>query len=188
MWQSDFLAYDYIGAVWPQYDDGHTVGNGGFSLRSRKLLDALASDDIVARNPEDVCIARTYRSLLEQRWGIRFADEKTAHRFSFERAPRLFASSFGFHGMSHLPEVLPPPALLQFAQSSPSELFASTEARGFIKKAIELGQAEAANLALQKRLRRNKWPAMSDLRLMARLWLRYRSKTYSEDGGITHDR
>ena len=37
-WDPAFLSFDYIGAVWPQFSDGHDVGNGGFSLRSRKLL------------------------------------------------------------------------------------------------------------------------------------------------------
>ena len=40
-WDPAFLAYDYIGAVWPQFGDGHDVGNGGFSLRSARLLAAL---------------------------------------------------------------------------------------------------------------------------------------------------
>ena len=39
-WQPEFLEYDYIGAVWPHFTDGHNVGNGGFSLRSRRLLRA----------------------------------------------------------------------------------------------------------------------------------------------------
>ena len=39
-WQDEFLAYDYIGAVWPQFEDDWKVGNGGFSLRSKKLLEA----------------------------------------------------------------------------------------------------------------------------------------------------
>src|SRR5215475_11579638 len=40
-WKDEFLACDYIGAKWFWHDDGHRVGNGGFSLRSRKLLAAL---------------------------------------------------------------------------------------------------------------------------------------------------
>ena len=33
LWNSCFLDYDYIGAVWPQFSQPK-VGNGGFSLRS----------------------------------------------------------------------------------------------------------------------------------------------------------
>src|SRR6266850_1256662 len=34
LWNDDWLQYDYIGAPW---DDG-CVGNGGFSLRSKRLM------------------------------------------------------------------------------------------------------------------------------------------------------
>lgn len=39
-WRPEFLDHDYIGAAWPQFDDGFDVGNGGFSLRSRALMEA----------------------------------------------------------------------------------------------------------------------------------------------------
>ena len=42
-WDASFLDYDYIGSVWPQFGDGHRVGNGGFSLRSKRLLEAWRS-------------------------------------------------------------------------------------------------------------------------------------------------
>lgn len=43
-WNDDFLNYDYIGAPWPKnmfmddFSENIRVGNGGFSLRSKKLL------------------------------------------------------------------------------------------------------------------------------------------------------
>ena len=43
-WQECFLEYDYIGAPW-NYFDGRNVGNGGFSLRSKKLLSILKEDE-----------------------------------------------------------------------------------------------------------------------------------------------
>ena len=55
LWADDFLQYDYIGAVWPHHPDT-PVGNGGFSLRSVKLLEALESPTITKRHPEDFCI------------------------------------------------------------------------------------------------------------------------------------
>jgi hypothetical protein len=166
MWRDEFLSVDYIGAVWPQYDDAHRVGNGGFSLRSRKLLDALAHQEIIPHHPEDTCIARTYRPLLEQRWGIRFADEAIAHTFAFERE-RRGASTFGFHGLSNLPEVLSNAELAQFVQHAPDELFTGVEARGFIKRLIQRSLKKAARTALTKRT------AARRLNLAdARLWLR----------------
>jgi hypothetical protein len=169
MWEDTFLDFDYIGAVWPQYKDTHRVGNGGFSLRSRRLQDALASPDIQADNPEDVCIARTYRSVLEQRWGIRFADEATAHRFAFERE-RQAPSSFGFHGLSNVATLLTEPQLRQFMRSAPNSLFGSVEARGFIKQLLRRGMKTLARDALERR-RQTRAVDWSDLRLWFRLAL-----------------
>ncbi|MBA4108364.1 MAG: hypothetical protein C0487_02060 [Leptothrix sp. (in: Bacteria)] len=170
MWSEDFLSVDYIGAVWPQYQDGHRVGNGGFSLRSAKLLDALMTNDIQAQHPEDVCIARTHRTLLEQRWGIRFADEALAHRFAFER-DRKSPSSFGFHGMSNFATLMPASDLADFIHRAPAELFGSTEGRKLIKAAIASGLLNIAEQALAKR-RTQKKPNLSEMRLTIRLMLK----------------
>ena len=95
-WDPVFLEYDYIGAPWPQFGDAMRVGNGGFSLRSRRLLEACVTLDI-GNEAEDVAICRTHRRVLEQRFGLRFAPEDIARRFAFERAaPR--GDEFGFHG------------------------------------------------------------------------------------------
>jgi len=166
MWRDDFLKMDYIGAVWPQYDDAHRVGNGGFSLRSRKLLDALSHDEIVPHHPEDVCIARTHRELLERRWGIQFAEEPMANQFAFERE-RVSPSSFGFHGLSNMALILRKTEIEQFVQSAPVGLFTSVEARLFIKRLISAGDKTQARLALKKRIIGAGW-TLAD----ARLWLR----------------
>lgn len=167
MWRDAYLDVDYIGAVWPQYNDGHRVGNGGFSLRSRKLLDALACDDIVAEHPEDACIARTWRTLLEQRWGIRFGDETLAHEFAFERV-RHGPSSFGFHGLSNMALLLSEAQLSTFLAHAPASLFGSVEARGFIKHLIGRKMKPLARRALAMR-RQAKAMDAADLRLWARL-------------------
>jgi len=72
LWADDFLQYDYIGAVWPHHPDT-PVGNGGFSLRSVKLLEALESPTITKRHPEDFCICVDNKTTLENQFGIRFA-------------------------------------------------------------------------------------------------------------------
>lgn len=169
MWCDDFLSVDYIGAVWPQYNDAHRVGNGGFSLRSRKLLDALAQDEIVPHHPEDTCIARTHRTQLEERWCIRFADEAMAHRFAFERHKR-HPTSFGFHGLSNMALFLSEKVLADFIASAPITLFSSVEARGFIKQLISRGMKQQARVALRKRLEAKRLN-VADLRLWARLFL-----------------
>lgn len=103
-WQSEFLEYDYLGATWPQFDDGHDVGNGGFSLRSKRLLEECRIDGFHCFHPEDVCIARGNRAWLEER-GMRFADQAMANKFSTERAGDLM-HSFGYHGVWHMPRVV----------------------------------------------------------------------------------
>jgi hypothetical protein len=102
-WQPEFRDYDYIGAKWDWYDDGMTVGNGGFSLRSRKLLAALTDPRFAAvpGHNEDNLICRTYRPALERDYGIRFAPDRVADRFSYERSPPA-APTFGFHGLFNM--------------------------------------------------------------------------------------
>lgn len=102
VWQDDFLNYDYIGAPW-NYSDGRNVGNGGFSLRSKKLLNVLANDEnIIALHPEDDAICRTYRPYLEKKYEICFAPESVAQAFSYE-LKEPYNKTFGFHGQFHYP-------------------------------------------------------------------------------------
>jgi hypothetical protein len=101
-WTDEFLAYDYIGAPWWWHPPGSQVGNGGFSLRSRRLMQFLAEHrvEFPYRYPEDDAIGRHYRPRLEAA-GFRFAPPEVAMRFSFEHPPAdprvKRAKSFGFH-------------------------------------------------------------------------------------------
>jgi tetratricopeptide (TPR) repeat protein len=106
-WDPVFLQYDYIGPA-VRLPDGRAGGIGGFSLRSRRLLDALRDDPAAqaydaARVPyaEDIAICCALRRRLEERHGIRFAPAEVADRFAAEAiapTPR----SFGFHNLMHL--------------------------------------------------------------------------------------
>ena len=106
-WDPRFLSYDYIGAPWPQFDDGNNVGNGGFSLRSRKLLEAFRDPRFQPGHPEDVAICRTNKALLEEEHGIRFADPRTAASFSYERTEPA-EPTLGFHGIFNMIPALGP--------------------------------------------------------------------------------
>ena len=98
-----FLHYDYLGAPWPQFDDCG-VGNGGFSLRSRRLVDAVARLDYAdPAEAEDLFICRRSRPLLAAA-GLRFAAKAVAAHFSVEY-PAVPWPTFGFHGIFHLPGV-----------------------------------------------------------------------------------
>lgn len=103
-WQPDFLNYDYVGASWPQFTDGHDVGNGGFSLRSRRLMELCRNHAFQASHPEDVAIGRVNRAYLESR-GMRFAPRALADQFAAERAGNVSAS-FGYHGAWLMPQAV----------------------------------------------------------------------------------
>jgi hypothetical protein len=96
-WRDEFHDYDYLGAPWSRGG----VGNGGFSLRSRKLLQSLRDPRIAELVPEDRAICETYRGLLEKEYGIRFAPVEVAGRFSFETLPPP-EPTLGFHGIAHM--------------------------------------------------------------------------------------
>mgnify|MGYP000405524989 CR=1 FL=1 len=101
-WQPQFLNYDYIGARWPWHPPGLDMGNGGFSLRSRRLLQATASAGFQRSGaPEDDLICRINRPYLEQAYGIRFAPADVADRFAYERGDPQ-RPTFGFHGPFNL--------------------------------------------------------------------------------------
>lgn len=103
-WRPEFLDYDYIGARWPQFDDGHVVGNGGFSLRSRRLMLACRGPEFRASHPEDLAIGRSNRDWLEAQ-GLCFAPPSLADLFATERAGDL-ATSFGYHGVFNMPQAI----------------------------------------------------------------------------------
>lgn len=99
MWTDEFLEYDYIGAPW-WYNDGRNVGNGGFCLRSTKLLRFIRR--FRAQFPcitdlDDDLYCRHYRPVLQGE-GFEWAPEPLAQRFAFECVrPDPTARHFGFH-------------------------------------------------------------------------------------------
>jgi ADP-heptose:LPS heptosyltransferase len=101
-WTDEFMAYDYVGASWIE-TDGFSVGNGGFSLRSRKLMEGAANDSVVSvTHPEDNVLCKIYRPFFENVYGCKWAPEELADRFSFElKEPTQ--PTFGFHSFFHTP-------------------------------------------------------------------------------------
>lgn len=115
-WTDDFLKYDYIGAPWLVKDwsirDYHfpkeslgtmIVGNGGFSLRSKKFIDVssklLCEGKISEVNPEDVSLCVWNKKLLDEE-GIKIAPPEVAMKFSIEGEDLEYDKQFGFHGLS----------------------------------------------------------------------------------------
>lgn len=134
-WQDGFLDYDYIGASWPQFDDGHDVGNGGFSLRSRRLMEACRQPGFERHHPEDLAIGRTNRTFLEN-LGLRFAPAEIANQFSAERASDP-ARTFGYHGVFLMPQVLGVEGFWAISQNLSDRTTLWIDYRDMIKQVFE---------------------------------------------------
>jgi len=116
-WTDEFLNYDYIGAPWlvadwsvnnfdfPEELRGKlVVGNGGFSLRSKKMLSVasrLFKEGKVKRyHPEDTAISVYHRKEFGDN-GVKIAPAELAKEFSFEgenNENHRWTHEFGFHG------------------------------------------------------------------------------------------
>jgi len=127
-WDNEYLNYDYIGAPWPDTCLGpatinYNVGNGGFSLRSRRLYEFIANDSEFDHwQYEDAEVCRNQRQRLESH-GFRFAPVELAHKFSQEASTAEFhntvpKTSFGLHGIRAMKEFLPELLTLQLQDKS----------------------------------------------------------------------
>ncbi len=108
-WSDEFLKYDYIGAPWSanlhftKAGKNVRVGNGGFSLRSKKLLKSPSAlnlkftDDNTGYFHEDGLICVYHREKLEKA-GIKYAPVPLAARFSGETLCKdSDLEPFGYH-------------------------------------------------------------------------------------------
>lgn len=105
-----FHDVDYVGAPWPATlfpERGQTVGNGGFSLRSKRLIESVArqASGLDFSVAEDITICINLRDRLESEDGIRFASVELANAFSTEWAIPDGVKPFGFHGLHLLPKI-----------------------------------------------------------------------------------
>ena len=152
VWTDDFLHCDYIGAPWPNGHGGYSVGNGGFSLRSRKLLEALQDDRFSARtDAEDVTICELHRSSLESQYGIQFGNVELARRFSYEMGPLPNGKTLGFHGAFNLIHFESEAEIAAIASMLPDSLARSDMVLLLLRNLLIVEQFEAA-LALGQRM------------------------------------
>lgn len=107
-WQSSFLKYDYIGAPL-HYSNFLINGNGGFSLRSKRLTSEV---DSIYKNykfyntvPEDLMISYFLKNELESK-NMKFAPLEECVKFSLEHHlvfdQSKYEESFGFHEIEKL--------------------------------------------------------------------------------------
>lgn len=126
-WSEKYFEYDYIGAPchaafignelvpsyqWVGNPSAIVIQNGGFSLRSKRYLEAPSHfgalyyfSEIPVLQNEDVQLTGIYRGALENS-GIKFASEKVAKNFSLEYAGPgyhddvRFSELVGIHGQT----------------------------------------------------------------------------------------
>ncbi|ACB33246.1 hypothetical protein Lcho_0974 [Leptothrix cholodnii SP-6] len=151
-WQPEFLDCDYIGAPLRGEPPERSVGNGGFSLRSKKLLRAMHDPAMVIRHPEDICICHDNRERLMRDHGIRFAEPGLAARFAYERlAPD--GPTFGFHGLFNMHQVLAPAALHRLICDLPDSFGRGLDAHDLCRSLIASNRLDTAAEILGKRKR-----------------------------------
>jgi hypothetical protein len=147
LWSEDFLSYDYIGSVWPHHPE-NPVGNGGFSLRSLRLLQAMARPEFIKKHPEDYCICVDNKEFLQKECGIQIAPVSVAERFAVERSP--WHEAFGFHGFFNFAKVLNDQALEDFLPLLPESSFSGIDTYHLISSLRELGRVSLAKKIAQK--------------------------------------
>jgi len=106
LWCSEFLEYDYIGAPWTEKSASewgipNRVGNGGFSLRSKKFLEYSSKFTTCSGINEDGFLTNFTLNYATQ-FGIKYAPVDLAYKFSVEipNPDDTYDPSkhFGFHG------------------------------------------------------------------------------------------
>jgi hypothetical protein len=151
-WSNEFLNYDYIGAPWEGHNPSYEIGNGGFSLRSQRLLQQLKNSSLVTyfKQPdlaEDVLICKVYKSALEFE-GIKFAPKSVAARFSYEWGGEARAP-FGFHGPINLALFTPENVLTRFSEDIISRMKHPGVLIQFIRNLQMLSKNEALNCFIE---------------------------------------
>ncbi len=149
-WRDEFLDWDYVGAVWTEAPRTGQVGNGGFSLRSRRMLEAGRDPRIEHEHPEDLVLCHEYRALLEREHGVRIAPPGLARRFAFENE-RPAGPTFGFHGPYNLPRFLDEETLERWLDRLPDAFFRGRDARRLARALLGRRMGRAARRLVARR-------------------------------------
>lgn len=101
MWDNSWLQFDYLGSPWWYTDGSPNVGNGGFSLRSKRLIDFLAQNTTKYPVRTDNELCRDFGPKIIADGNFNWAPVPIANDFAFEGFGRLGLPDtllhFGFH-------------------------------------------------------------------------------------------
>jgi hypothetical protein len=137
-WRADFFNYDYIGAPWIVHDN-NKVGNGGFTLMSRRLGVFLYEHRAHMPCMTDFDVCRRWRQQLEREGGFRWPGVDVAADFAWELGPRS-PNNFGYHGTFTWPRMLDRDDLITRARAMTSDPYIVTKMPPLIRAAPWLQQ------------------------------------------------
>jgi hypothetical protein len=140
-WLPAFMDFDYVGAPWVEaITPGVEVGNGGFSLRSRRLLEACARFPRPAGEYEDMFVCHT---VVAESPGLTIAPMKLARAFSVENDP-WSGKSFGFHGSWHFPQFMDDEEILERLPLQTQRFWETDQVQRWIHTASTAGKPRLA--------------------------------------------
>ena len=158
-WNDEFYDYDYIGAPWPDrfswIKPTEKVGNGGFSLRSAKLLDALKDYQIRIHegdnrlSAEDSVIGQGYKSYLSSKYGIKYPSVELANQFSHEWCNPT-GESFGFHGVWNVPLFFDENTTIEYVLDIPTTYWYNDRYHAFMENCTNRGYQKAMQTLIDK--------------------------------------
>ncbi len=149
-WTDEFLVHDFVGAPWPDQPEEHSVGQGAFSLRSRRFLRAGLDPRITEEHPEDIVMGQQRRAFLQEVHGVSFAPAALARRLvADDEAPEPW--QFGFLGAQHLPQVLDEEAMLDVVARVPHEFLLGDDSVRLAKALLMRGMPSATQALLARR-------------------------------------
>lgn len=126
LWNEDYFNYDFVGQPWLHdsgeivhpwvTDKNESVGEGGFCLRSKKLMDIIAAIDPTIiktlvynyKINEDILICKHFRDALKAA-GCKFIDPASGKKFCAginNNDVSKLSGSFGFHANEYVIPVL----------------------------------------------------------------------------------
>ena len=109
-WEDNWLKYDYMGPIFrfENAANNDCVGNGGFSLRTKRLMEYVAGNvgpidkGVNGYFNEDGIICKGFKEHLSKA-GFNFAPPVQAAKYVFEgNGAHFYGKPFGFHGFQSL--------------------------------------------------------------------------------------
>jgi hypothetical protein len=152
-WNDEFLKFDYIGAPWIERG---IAGNGGFSLRSKKLCQALAKMSVKETHPEDWVICTLLKKDLEEKYNISFPSFEIARQFAFE-SDKTGLKTFGFHAIQNFPLIFNDQEILEIINLGEKNFVNSGHVLKLIRASYKLQRFDLAKalLRLRKKISNN---------------------------------